>query len=92
MIRQRRRNRARSRIQKQAIADQKALKSIKNSYSASAASWGGTRCPGCGIPARPAWVAPFVEILPNGRIHGQHTICSGPGKTLVKCPGERDWQ
>lgn len=75
-----------------------ALEAIKSSYTACASSWGGTRCPGCGAPVRPHWITPFTVVLTGsegsarGLIHGQNLGCTGPGKHLVRCRGEHDWQ
>lgn len=71
--------------------DRLAQAKIDRSYIASAESWGGTRCPGCGISVRPSWIVPYHANLGGIIISGQTLACQGIGKSQVKCPGERDW-
>lgn len=96
-IRKRRRDRGRKRQNWQAVLsrlDAIASEKIRNSLSLSAATWGGTRCPGCGIAVeRPHWIAPFSIAWQGGRVFGQGNACQGLGKNFVRCPGENDnWQ
>ncbi len=72
--------------------DKEAYRLINRSFNASAETWGGTRCPGCGIPVRPSWVTPWTISGPRVWMHGVTAACQGLGKDFVKCPGERDWQ
>lgn len=75
--------------------DSIALKQIRNSYNLCANSWGGTRCPGCGINIRP------YQLLGtdfSGTLVDEHGNWTGhisgyllPCKKVKKCPGERDW-
>jgi hypothetical protein len=89
--RRNRKQRWRSRFEKWAKLDEIALKKIKASYMASACSWGGNRCPGCGIDVRPSWIVPWVMRGPGMIMHGQTFACDSIGRSQVKCPGERDW-
>jgi hypothetical protein len=68
-----------------------ALRQIRASYVANIESWGGTRCPGCGISVRPSWIMPWAIHGPGIYMHGQYLACTGIGRSQVKCPGEREW-
>lgn len=94
MKRQIRRNRH-QRKQRLRELDGIAKKQIHRSYNLFMASWGGTRCPGCGINIRPRQLlnADFSGTLVDeygnwtGHISGYLLPC----KKVKKCPGERNW-
>lgn len=94
MKRQKRRNRHQVK-QRRRILDKIAQKQICRSYNLSAASWGGTRCPGCGINIRPYQLldADFSSTLvdEHGKWAGHISGYSLPCDNVKKCPGERDW-
>ena len=73
--------------------DDAALIKIRRSLIYSEASYGGTRCPGCGISVRPHWVEPFTARIGGATIliHGQPNACDGAGAKFINCPGERSW-
>ena len=75
--------------------DSIAKKQIYRSYNLFMASWGGTRCPGCGIDIRPYQLlgADFSGTLVDeqGRWAGHISGHFLPCKKVKKCPGERDW-
>lgn len=95
MKRQKRRNRHHLKQELRKL-DAIALKQIRNSYNLSSSSWGGTRCPGCGISIRPCQLlnADFSRTLVDqhgkwvGHISGHFLPC----KKVKSCPGEKDWQ
>ena len=60
--RSRRRNRWRKKLELR-ILDEIALKAIHKSYMFSACTWGGTRCPDCGVAVRPHWLADYSGEL-----------------------------
>jgi hypothetical protein len=94
MKRSKRRNRHQLKQQLREL-DAIASKQIHNSYNLSSASWGGSRCPGCGIGIRPCQLlnADFSRTLVDehsrwvGHISGHFLPC----KKVKRCPGERDW-
>jgi hypothetical protein len=75
--------------------DSIAKNQIYRNYNLFMASWGGTRCPGCGIDIRPYQLlgADFSGTLVDeygnwtGHISGYLLPC----KKVKKCPGERNW-
>jgi hypothetical protein len=75
------------------ILDELALKQIDKDYNLSAASWGGSRCPGCGKNVRPAslvdakWI---IEYVDGGRMWGIYNACDSE-YIRIKCPGEKAW-
>ena len=85
MKRSKRRNRWRLKAHLKRL-DTIALARINASYSAATQTWGGTRCPGCGIGVRPHWVVPWSRRVGGGIMHGQTTACD-----RVRCPGECEW-
>ena len=94
MKRQIRRNRH-QRKQRLRALDAIAKKQIHRSYNLFMASWGGTRCPGCGINIRPRQLlnADFSGTLVDeqGKWAGHISGYSLPCKNVKKCPGEKDW-
>jgi hypothetical protein len=69
MKRSKRRNRWRLKAKLREL-DQLSLNRIKQSYMASATTWGGTRCPDCGIQVRPHWLT----------YHGGSTLVDEEGR------------
>jgi hypothetical protein len=72
-----------------------AKKQINNNYNLAASSWGGNRCPGCGITIRPHYLL-NADISctwadENGRWAGHISAYKLPCKNVKKCPGERNW-
>lgn len=77
--------------------DQVVLKRIKKSYNFSISTWGGTRCPGCGMHVRPAYLdnydAHFYDPETKkwcGHMHGVINACESK-YFKSKCPGEKEW-
>ena len=95
MKRQKRRNRRHQIKQRLRELDAIASKQIHRSFNLSMDSWGGTRCPGCGINIRPHQLldADFSGTLvdEHGRWAGHISGHSLPCDKVKKCPGERDW-
>lgn len=71
--------------------DREALIKIRCNYVANSNSWGGTRCVGCGIRVRPSWIVPWAIYGKGIIMHGETLACQGIGRSMVRCPGERDW-
>lgn len=75
------------------LLDKLALKQINKDYNLSAASWGGSRCPGCGKNVRPAslvdakWIIQYVD---GSRIWGIYNACDNE-IIKIKCSGEKVW-
>ena len=94
MKRQKRRNRHKVKNLLRRL-DLIAKRQIYKSYILSAASWGGTRCPGCGMTIRPYYLldADFSTTLvdEHGKWAGHISGYSLPCDKVKKCPGERDW-
>ena len=92
--RQARRQRGKQRQYLNKLAEQK----IRQSYLWSAATWGGTKCPGCGIDvAEPRYLihtnqSRFGSLGGYGiHITAFGNACEGGG--AIKCPGENpDWE
>ena len=95
MKRQKYRNRHQ---QKQRLRELDAIAKIRihRNYNLSQTSWGGTRCPGCGITIRPCLLidADLSGTLVNekGKWVGHISAYRLPCKKVKKCPGERDWE
>lgn len=91
----RHRNRWRRREELRAL-DAIALKRIQKSYIASSSTWGGSRCPDCGIQVRPCLlVYPGCGLwTANGKVMGHITMGVLPPCDYLKgCKGEApDWE
>lgn len=85
-IRARRRNRWRIKAELQR-KDKESSAQINRSYMWSADTWGGTRCPGCGVAVRPHWLVDYTFSLPGMHFDGHGIDCSKVGN----CKGECDW-
>lgn len=84
------------------VLDNYVLNKLKHNYTLSMSSWGGTKCPGCGINIRPAYLADIdysgsiYEKIEDGRyrvtghISAYGNACDS-SYFKGKCPGERDW-
>jgi hypothetical protein len=90
-----RRNRWRKKLELRTL-DELALKSIRKSYMFSACTWGGTRCPDCGVAVRPHWLADYSGRIVNtetgqvtGHFSGFGIDCSKVGNCKNR---EYDWE
>jgi hypothetical protein len=94
MKRQIRRNRHQAK-QRLRELDAVAKKQIHRSYNLFMDSWGGTRCPGCGINIRPHQLLDTDFSGTGVDERGKLTVhISGyllPCENVTKCPGEKDW-
>jgi len=69
--------------------DEKALSAIRKSYMWYMDSWGGTRCPYCGLAVRPHWLTNLSGFTDYGHVTAFGVDCS-----LVKnCKGDKpNWE
>lgn len=86
-IRGYRRNRWRKKARLQRL-DKLALGRIHSSYMWSADTWGGTRCPDCGVAVRPRWLVDYTSSGPGFHLDGHGIDCSKVGN----CKGPCDWE
>lgn len=94
MKRQKRRHRHALKQQLRRL-DEIAKKRIHQNYNLFFASWGGTRCPGCGITIRPHKLigCDFSGCFTvDGKTTGHISGFTYPCNKVKKCPGERDWE
>ena len=69
--------------------DEKALNAIKRSYMWYMDTWGGTRCPNCGLAVRPHWLTNLSGHLKDGYITAFGVDCS----FVKNCKGDKpDWE
>lgn len=59
---------------------------IHRSMLWSMATWGGTRCPGCGTTCRPHHLVNLSGNYGGVFVEAFESACED-----VKCPGEREW-
>lgn len=75
--------------------DSIAQKQIHNNYNLYADSWGGNRCPGCGISVRPHQLINLgyshTLVDKDGKWAGHIGGFDLPCDRVKRCPGERDW-
>ena len=86
-IRNRRRNRWRKAAHLRSL-DKAASDRICRNMLWAMSTWGGTRCPDCGIAVRPNWLANLSGPVQNGWITAFAPACG----YVKKCPGRRSWQ
>lgn len=71
-----------------------ALQKIQASFGWSMDTWGGSRCPGCGLGVRPHWLENLSHswYSDDGKFQGHITAYRTACHKIKNCPGKRDWE
>ncbi len=72
------------------IMDKIVARRINSSFGAAMATWGATRCGGCGIQVRPSQLVDHSGFLTMGNKVVGHIFCAPVACSNIACPGEID--